>query len=312
MSGPEFRTEVRRYYARLNGRALPLGLGCATIGEAGDAARQSGYQQTLEQAYEAGFRYYDTARLYGGSEFRVGRFLRSVERASVFVATKTTLPAALTPEEAARHVRQNLQNSLERLGVERVDLYQIHEVPTLDQALAPGGALEELLRAKEAGLIRYIGLATRWHDLSREATAHPGFDTVLTYLDYNLIDQTAARLIDYAAGRGKGVLNATPLANGLLTGKDPRADTQMHVEVRRHRALAGDLYDFCQEQGVSLLALALQYPLRNPGLSLTLTGPAQPDELQATVRACQSEIPESVWEKMYTLFGTHRAGGLSF
>lgn len=306
MSVTGFQEEVTRFYACFEGKTLPLGLGCAYIGEAGDAARQKGYQETLEHAYEAGFRYYDTARLYGGSEFRVGRFLRNVERASVFVATKTTVPAALTPQEAAVHVRQNLQNSLERLGVEQLDLYQIHEVSALDQVVTLGGVLEELLRAKEAGLIRYVGLATRWHDLSKEAAALPGFDTVLTYLDYNLIDQSAARLIDFAAGRGKGVINATPLANGLLTGKDPRMDTEMHVEVRRHRALASELYDFCRQQGVSLLALALQYPLRNPGISITLTGPGDPEELQSTLRACQTEIPEAVWQALYSAFGTHQ------
>ncbi|HZT41577.1 MAG TPA: aldo/keto reductase [Chthonomonadaceae bacterium] len=306
MSAPDFRQEVTRFYARLNGNSLPLGLGCAYIGEAGDAARQKRYQETLEQAYEAGFRYFDTARLYGGSEFRLGRFLWSVDRASVFVATKTTLPPALTPEEAAVHVRQNLRNSLERLGMEQIDLYQIHEAPALSQIVTPGGALEELLQAKEAGLIRYIGLATRWHDLSREAGAYPGFDTILTYLDYNLIDQTAARLIDFAAGRGKGVINATPLANGLLTGKDPRTDTETHGEVRRHRALATELYDFCRQNAISLLALALQYPLRNPGISITLTGPGDPDELQSTLRACRSEIPESIWEALHSTFGMHQ------
>jgi D-threo-aldose 1-dehydrogenase len=271
------------------------------LGRGGDATTQRRYQETLENAYVAGFRYYDTAELYGGSEFRVGKFLRTVPRNSVFVATKSRIPPQLTPEEAAIHVRQSLHNSLERLGVSTLDLFQIHDISTLEQVLASGGVLEVLLKAKSEGLIRYIGLATRWHDLSEIAADTPGFDTVLTYLDYNLIDQSADFLIAHAAARGIGVINATPLANGLLVGTDPRHSTETHPEVRRYRLRAIRLYDFAVSHGIPLLALALQFPNQNPGVSITLTGPADPDQLRSTIDACTVEIPPQVWEELHQL-----------
>lgn len=300
-----YREEAKEFYFQANNRRLPLGLGCAYIGEAGNAETQKLYRKTLDEAYEAGLRYYDTAELYGGSEFRVGQFLRTVDRSSLFVATKSRIPEALTPAEAAIHVYQSLRNSLERLGVSQIDLFQLHAVDTLDQILPEGGVLERLIAAREEGLIRYIGLATRWHDLSEMAAAHPEFDTVLTYLDYNLIDQTAAHLIEAAASQGVGVINGTSLANGLLVGTDPRTHTEMHTEVRRHRPLAIRLYDFCQEQKISLLALALQYPLQNPSISLTLFGPRNPQELHASLDAAQAEIAPEVWPELHRRFGLH-------
>ena len=300
-----FRNEVQKFYGRLGGKTLPIGLGCAYLGEPGDAATQRQYRQTLEHAYEAGLRYFDTAELYGGSEFRVGEFLRTLDRAAYFIATKSRIPSQLTPKEAAMHVRQSLRNSLERLGVAQIDLFQIHAVDTLAQALAEGGVLEALTAARQEGLIRYIGLATRWHDLSETAAATPDFDTVLTYLDYNLTDQTAALMIEFAAQQGVGVINATPLANGLLVGRDPRADTEMHPEVRRHRPLAVKLYDFAVPRNTPLLALALQHPLQNPGISLTLFGPRSPQELRSSLEALQFPLPADVWLTLHETFGTH-------
>lgn len=298
-----YLTDVLRFHARLGDRTLPLGLGCAYIGQAGDADRQREYRETLEQAYEAGIRYYDTAELYGGSEFRVGSFLKTIPRDTVFVATKSRIPDALTPSEAARHVRQNLRSSIERLGDGPIDLYQIHAVDTLDQVLAPGGVLEALVAARDEGAIRYIGLATRWHDLIETATAHGGFDTFLTYLDYTLVDQTAAHVIRFANERGVGVINGTPLANGLLVGTDPRRNTEMHIEVRRYRPLAIRVYDFATAHGVPLLALALQYPMQHPGIAITLTGPANPDQLRSTLEACAFPIPPEVWKALRDTFG---------
>lgn len=298
-----FLTEVPRFYARLGSRMLPLGLGCAYIGQAGDADQQSRYRATLEQAYEAGIRYFDTAEMYGGSEFRVGAFLRTVPRETVFVATKSRIPDALTPAEAAQHVRQSLSNSIERLGGTPIDLYQIHAVDMLDQVLAPDGVLEALLAAREAGMIRYVGLATRWHDLLQTAVGQGGFDTILTYLDYTLVDQTAKFVIDLAQERGVGVINGTPLANGLLVGTDPRTNTEMHIEVRRYRPLAIRVYDFAVTYNIPLLALALQYPMQHPGIAITLTGPANPEQLRSTLDACAVEIAPEIWQDLHRTFG---------
>ncbi len=294
---------MARFYAKRGDRTLPVGFGCGYIGAAGDAAQQRRYQETLEQAYAAGIRYFDAAELYGGAEFRLGRFLSGVDRSGLFVATKSRIPPDLTPAEAAMHVRQSLRNSLERLQTDRIDLFQIHDVRHLDQVLPEGGVLEMLEAARAEGLIRYIGLATRWHDLSELAASTPGFDTVLTYLDYNLVDQSAAPMIAFAQAQGVGVINATVLANGLLLGSDPRLDPSQDPETRGRRPRAIRVYDFCVAQGVPVLAMALQFPLRNPGISIMLFGPGNPEQLQANSAALDEEIPESVWQALHTQLG---------
>ena len=289
-----FREEVRGFYATLATGVLPLGMGCATIGHGSEEVALA----TLDAAYEGGMRYFDTSAQYGASEFRVGRFLRKLGDAPAFVATKSPIPASLSPGEAAFFVKQALRNSLERLGREQIDLFQIHDVEELDQVLAPGGVLETLIEAKNAGLIRYFGLATRFHDLLETAATHGAFDTILTYLDYTLLDQSAAPLIALADRQKVGVICGSPLAFGLLTGTDPRLERSRHGDFRRQRGLAGKLFDFSSAHHVPLLGLALRFPMRNPHNHMTLTGPGTPEELHAALNACQAEIPEEVWRTL--------------
>lgn len=297
-----FQQTVPSFYAEFNGRRYPVGMGCAWIGQGGDQSTLHLYDATLDAAYETGYRYFDTSAMYGGSEFRVGRFVKRVGSNDLFLATKTPIPEALSPAEAALYVRQALHNSLERLGVASLDLFQIHDVASLSQVLAAEGAIEVLLEARCEGLIRYFGLATRFHDLLEIASEHPAFDTVLTYLDYTLLNQTAGWLIEKAASVGKGVISASPLAFGLLTGSDPKDDSRTSGEFRQYRGYASKLFDYCRTNGLEITALALQYPMRHPNISITLTGPASPQEVSDGVRAITTPIPLEVWNTLHTNF----------
>jgi aryl-alcohol dehydrogenase-like predicted oxidoreductase len=97
-----FAETIREFYVRVGEKSAPLGIGCAWIGGATDAETLKTYLATLETAYERGFRCFDTSAMYGGSEFRVGKFLQRIDRKSVFLATKAHIPAAYRPDEAAQ------------------------------------------------------------------------------------------------------------------------------------------------------------------------------------------------------------------
>lgn len=293
----KFRDEIKDFYAALKAGVYPLGMGCATIGHGSEEDALA----TLNAAYAGGLRYFDTSAQYGASEFRVGKFLRGLRDEPIFIATKSPIPASLTPGEAAFYVRQSLRNSLERLGRSQIDLFQIHDVEELDQVLAPGGVLETLIDAKKEGLIRYFGLATRFHDLLEIAATCGAFDTILTYLDYTLLDQSAAPLAKLAREKNVGVICGSPLAFGLLTGQDARLDRSRSGEFRRRRGQAGKLYDFANVRNLPLLGLALRFPMRNENINITLTGPASPYELNLALNACQADIPDSTWRELTML-----------
>jgi D-threo-aldose 1-dehydrogenase len=279
-----------------------VGLGCAYLGGGRpDAKRLAEVQAVLDAAYEAGFRHFDTAELYGASEFRLGDFVRRAERKSLFLSTKSRVPDYLAPAEAVVHLRQNLRNSLERLGTDWLDLYLVHDVSSLETTFASGGPLEFLLEEREKGAIRGIGLGLRSHSLLEEAVRNGNFGAILTYLDYNLAHRSASALIDLAASRGVAVLNGTPLSGGLLSGRNLAETKEIHPEMALRFPAAWRVHEFAAREGVSVLSLALQWPSRNPGVTLTLTGPANPLELATTVSALQAEIPEEAWSRLEAL-----------
>lgn len=286
--GIAFKREVRTFWLRHAGRAIAYGFGCAYVGRDGAGDGQTARDVALlETAYASGFRYFDTSANYGNSEAIVGKWLPSVPRGTVFVATKAKrFPADLHPAEAAQAVKASLHASLERLRVCRIDLYQLHDIDTLDQATAAGGVLEALLDCKRQGLVRYIGVATRSLPLLTQAARLGAFDTVLTYADLTPLAQPAEPYIRRFGEVGVGAINASPLAGNLITGQDPRAIRLPAGDSRQPRLkLAIAYYDWCRERGVAALAHAFQFPLRYADIDITLTGPATAEQLRSTL-AC--------------------------
>lgn len=279
---------------------LAYGIGAAWLGRGGLAAEAVAKDASvLSQAYELGFRYFDTSAKYGESEIVVGHFLagmRSV-RESLFVATKSDIPEALSPGEARSYVLANLEASLRRLRTDYVDLFQIHDVYALDQVTAEDGVLPALRQARDEGKIRCIGMATRPLDLLERSVSEHLVDSVLTYSDYTPIDQSADPLVRLGVSEGIAVINGSPLSAGLLAGLDPRTIQvpEWHEESVVRRKLAAEVYDLCARHGVPILSAALQYPLRRPDIAMNLTGPQSAEELKSTLDALRQPLPDAFW-----------------
>ncbi|WP_254450578.1 aldo/keto reductase [Cohnella herbarum] len=285
------------------GNGLAYGFGAAWLGRNGLAPESVAEDvAVLERAYELGFRYYDTSIKYGNSEYVVGEFLagKRAVRDSLFVATKSDIPEALSPEDASAYVLSNLEASLSRLRSDYVDLFQIHDVYTLHQVTADNGVLATLRKARDEGKVRYIGMATRPLDLLERSVSELGVDSVLTYSDYTPIDQSAGPLIRLGAERGVAVINGSPLSAGMLAGSDPRTleVPEWHEESVKRRLLATEVYDLCAEFGVPMLAVTLQYPLRRPDIRMNLTGPKNAEELESTMAALRQPISAAFWEQL--------------
>jgi aryl-alcohol dehydrogenase-like predicted oxidoreductase len=147
--------------------------------------KQARAEGVLELLLEHGVNHIDTAASYGDSELRLAPWLRS-HRRDFFLATKTG-------ERTAAGARAQLHRSLERLGVDHVDLIQMHNLVEPEEqrvALGPGGALEALVEAREQGLVRFIGVTghgTRVAAAHLESLARFDFDSVLLPYNYSMM-----------------------------------------------------------------------------------------------------------------------------
>lgn len=292
-----FHEYVQPFLLAHENTTIPYGIGCAWLGKSGlDSDTLRAETNVLHRAFELGFRYFDTSLQYGESELVTGNFVKDAPRRDIVVATKTPIPITATARQAAEIVKRNIDGSLRRLQTDYIDLYQLHDIETLVQVLDSDHVLQVLREAKDSGVIRYFGLATR--DLYLlETAASAGFDTILTYSDYTPLEQPAAALIDTAHSLGVGIINASPLAAGLLTGADPAGGLNRNEEEARRKSLAIELFDMCRKFPVSIRSFALQFPLRNERIAINLTGPATAEEVLSTYVSLSERIQPDLWKE---------------
>ena len=212
---------------------------------------QPGTRAPLQAAHEAGINYIDTARGYTVSEEWIGQSLEELGLRDQFVlATKCR---ALTREE----MQEQLALSLKNLRTDHIELYQFHN-PSLEDLkaiLAPGGALEALREARDAGVVGHIGVTAHLAAVFEAALDVPEFETIM--FPYNIVEQQGAELIARCAKAGKAFIDMKPLAGGAI--EDGR--------------------------------LALRYVLSNPNVTVAIPGMAAPEELEQNVRGAENVAP---------------------
>lgn len=310
MPDQSIKNIIEQYRVQIGGNRFAYGIGCASLGRnMEDQQKVKEDLSALMTAYDQGFRYFDTSRAYGESEVIVGAFVKEVPRDRICIATKTRVPYTDHPKQAASALEENLKQSLVRLNTDHIDLFQIHDVDTLSHIVVENGALEVLIKAKKEGLIRHFGLATRDHRLLEEAVGHGQFDSILTYSDYTPINQSAEAVIRLANARRVGVINGSPLCFGWLSGANPRErQAGSHPQDIARKEGSTVFYDYCQARHVPVLAAALQYPLRNGGIDITLTGPASPSEAMASSNALGEPISDEFWTEWNVTLKDNRLG----
>jgi len=178
---------------------------------------QAAADATLELVRAHGVNHIDVAPSYGQAEVRLGPWLEQ-HRSEVFLGCKT--------HERSRHAAYDeLRRSLERLRVDRFDLYQLHsvgEIEELDKCLGPGGALEAILQARDEGLLNYIGITGHGYHapaVHAEALERFDFDTVMTSLNFVQwadphFRESAERLLSLAAQKDVGVMVIKAITKG--------------------------------------------------------------------------------------------------
>ncbi|HEY2128192.1 MAG TPA: aldo/keto reductase, partial [Streptosporangiaceae bacterium] len=258
-------------------------------------------------ALELGVNWIDTAAAYGfgRSEEIVGRALQGLPE-QPYVFTKNSLL-----DDGTRHVQHVLkrdsilreaEGSLQRLGVDAIDLYQIHW-PVPDEDIEEGWAAMATL--KERGLVRHIGVSNFDTSQLRRIQSIAPVETLQP--PYSLIDRAAeADVLPFAERDGIGVIVYSPMGSGLLTGGITReriaampADDWRKTDPKftepqlsRHLALAARLRAVADRHGVTPGAVAVAWTLRNPAVDGAITGFRRPDQVDPILAAAGLELTD--------------------
>jgi aryl-alcohol dehydrogenase-like predicted oxidoreductase len=258
--------------------------------------------EAVHRAIDLGINYLDTAPLYGESERRVGLALADGWREKIYLATKTGTHPEWRGDFSGAGTRRSVENSLRLLGTDYLDVCLVHDPDSMEPVVAKGGALDELQRMREEGLIKFIGLGVRQHEFHKIAIETGVVDVILTYLDYTLLSQTANEwLLPFAAENDIGIINGSPIAMGLLSGIEPDVSIQrMHLDTsdaeRAHR-----LWQWAADNDLNLLNLAIQFCFRQPHIAMSLTGSKNASEVEQNFAAATTPVPDDVWKQLETL-----------
>jgi aryl-alcohol dehydrogenase-like predicted oxidoreductase len=300
-------------------------LGCGNFGGVGSSPAFFGAGETegeahalLDAAWEAGITTYDTADAYGGgrSESYLGSWLRAQGpevRERIVLTTKTFNPMSDGADAglAPARVRRQVATSLERLGVDAIDLYLPHAMDDATPVAQTIGAFEQLV-AK--GTIRAYGGSNVDAEWLEEALRHGSPAWVQN--SHSLLERDDEnRVLPIVAREGLGYTPFSPLAGGWLTGKyrrgeEPPAGSRMalrpepygHLQNERVYDALGTFGAIARERGTTPAALAIAWLLGHPQVTAVVIGPRRPDQLRPALEALELDLSPPEHEQLATLF----------
>ncbi|HEV2125696.1 MAG TPA: aldo/keto reductase [Chloroflexota bacterium] len=260
----------------------------------------------IHRAIELGVNHFDCARCYGDSLRKLGPGLQGIPRERYIVSGRLCLHQNRSRlqrdlEPTADDARRDVEEQLQLLGIGYFDAVLIHDPSDMDPVLGRGGALLGLLKLKEEGLVRNVGFGMRPHEFHRQALATGLVDVMLTFSDYNLLRQSAAKpggILEEADRQDVGVLNGFSIMRGLLTGADvDEAAARGRYSNADDIVRAKRMRQWAIDHNVSLLALALHFCMREQRIDGNPLGNQNVRELEQNVATVATPLPEGVLEE---------------
>ena len=320
-----------RAFGRTGLQVSILGFGCGAVGGLMVRGTPADQERAVARALDAGVNYFDTAVQYGNgvSETNLGRVLARLKPANAVVGTKVRIPAAAFNRIEAT-VTESLDGSLKRLGMERVDIFHLHNAITVNgggETLSAQQVLNEVVPAfqklQKAGKTRCLGITA----VGDTAALHQVIDARVidsAQVSYNMLNPSAAtalpagypaqdygRLFDHTQAAGVGVVGIRVLAGGALSGTDQRHpiaspppdpigsamryDTDLE-RARRLQPLVQDGY------AATLPEAATRFAITHPAMGTILVGMATLEEFdQALAAVLKGKLPQAALDRLASL-----------
>ena len=321
---------TRRTWPRSGLETTIMGFGASPIGNLFRPVMEADSHTLIQAAWDAGIRYFDTAPMYGHglSEARLGHSLRGYTRDDYVVSTKVGrmltparradidfypwadgLPFKIHFDYSYDAAMRSIEHSLQRMGIEHIDIALIHDIdvgthgaqvqPSMFDA-AISGAARALVKLRDEGVVRAIGVGVNEWEVAYDAIRQADFDCLLLAGRYTLLEQDALDgFLPECERRGISVVLGGGYNSGILaTGAVPgarynyaEAPDDILDRVRRIEAV-------CQEYDVPLKAAALQFVLAHPAIPTCIPGMRTPAQLEDNVRSFRADIPSEFWSEL--------------
>ena len=312
-----------------------LGFGTAPLGNLLGTVSEKDAQDTMQTAWDAGMRYFDTAPLYGAglAETRLNHFLRGRPRDKYVISTKVgRLLQVSRPEErlgigkffdipSRREiydygydgVMRSLEFSLERLGLDRVDILFVHDIDIFNHGTAEvrdqhvetlmNGGYKALVKLRDEGVIKAFGAGVNEWEVCEILARRGDFDLFLLAGRYTLLEQESLKsLLPLCEERGIGIVLGGPYNSGILaTGATPKAVYQYAPAPKAILDRVRAIEEVCRRHKVKLPEAALRFPLAHPCVVTVIPGGVTPKQVRMNVKTLAAKIPKALWRELKDL-----------
>lgn len=284
-----------------------LGMGTSFLARPNMLVPEDEALETVRYALSRGINFFDTAPLYGSghAERRLGKALAGFPRDSYILETK--VGRRLQPDGSVIFdysrdgIRRSLEESLERLKMDRVDIVLLHD---------PEGVFENFREAldvfpiladwRSQGVVRAIGAGMNQWEWPAEFARHADFDCFLLAGRYSLLEQkAAAEFLPLCQEKGIGVFVGGVYNSGILaTGPVPGAMYQYREATEPIKERVRQLEEICNRHNVPLSVAALQFPTGHPGVTSLIVGAKSPAEIADNLDKLEQTVPDALWEDL--------------
>ena len=274
-----------------------LSFGASSLGSVFRETNEKESFEAVEAAIEGGINFIDVSPYYGHykAETVLGRALRNIPRDKYYLSTKVGRygkDGVNTWDYSAKRVTDSVYESMERLGIDFIDLINVHDIEF--QSALPGGlqkvvdeTLPALFELKAKGVVGHVGITDlQLQNLKWVVERCEGVESILNFCHYTLNDDALADYIGFFEQHGVGIINASPLSMGLLSERGVPA---WHPAPKALVAVCQKAAEHCKAKGYPIEKLAVQYSVSFPRIASTLFSSANPANVRRNIEWANEE-----------------------
>lgn len=283
-------------------RVSALSFGASSLGGVFHTIKESEAIEAVHTAVDGGINFIDVSPYYGHykAETVLGKALKDIPRDKYYLSTKVGRygkDGVNTWDYSARRAVESVYESMERLGIDHIDLINVHDIEFADLNQVAAETLPALVELREKGIVGHVGITDLQPENLQWVIEHVPAGTVesiLCFCHYCLNDDLLTEYFDWFEERGIGIINASPLSMGLLSS---RGVPPWHPADRRLVDACARAAAHCSAKGYPIEKLAVQYSVSNRRIATTLFSSANPDNVKKNIENIQTPPdPELVRE----------------
>ena len=300
-----------REIGRTGMKVSQLSFGASSLGGVFRNIDEGKAIEAVYAAVDGGINFIDVSPYYGHykAETVLGKALRGISRDKYYLSTKVGRygkDGVNTWDYSGSRAQESVSESMERLGIDFIDLINVHDIEFADLNQVVEETLPALVELREKGVVGHVGITDLQLENLKWVIEHSESGTVesvLNFCHYCLNDDKLLDFLPFFEERGIGVINASPLSMGLLSNRgvpDWHPAPKPLVEACRRAA------EYCNEVGYPIEKLAIQYSVDNPRIASTLFSSSKSENVRRNIAYIAEKAPEDLVEKVREIIGEQK------